>query len=87
MSAAKRKKSARPSFEERLKQLQEIVAKLEEGDLPLLESIERYREGIEALKACRALLEDAQTTVEILTREASEQAPDEELLEEEEEDD
>lgn len=72
MTARRRKEKESASFEERLGALQEIVAALEDGDLPLLESIEKYRAGIAALKDCRALLDAARGTVEVLSREAAE---------------
>lgn len=68
----KSKTSEAPSFEDRLTELQEIVAALEDGDLPLLASIEKYRAGIAALTACRTLLDGARRTVEMLSREAVE---------------
>ena len=71
MTARRRKEKEGASFEERLGALQEIVAALEDGDLPLLESIEKYRAGIAALKDCRALLDVARGTVEMLSREAA----------------
>jgi exodeoxyribonuclease VII small subunit len=52
------------SFEHALKQLEEIVAKLERGDVPLEESIAIYERG-EALKTrCEALLAQAEERVE-----------------------
>jgi exodeoxyribonuclease VII small subunit len=52
------------SFEVALKQLEEIVTKLERGDVPLEESIAIYERG-EALKQrCEALLGQAEERVE-----------------------
>jgi exodeoxyribonuclease VII small subunit len=99
MTARRRKEKEGASFEERLGALQEIVAALEDGDLPLLESIEKYRAGIAALKDCRALLDAARGTVEMLSRDAAaapalaasapvgEHAEDEDGAEDEESDD
>ena len=56
---AKAKKSE-PTFEERLDALETVVQDLEGEELPLEASIERYREGVEHLRACRALLDDAE---------------------------
>lgn len=70
MATRRRKDPSAPSFEENLEHLRGVVAKLEEGDLPLLESIETYREGIEVLQRCRALLDEARATVEVLSKEA-----------------
>ena len=52
------------SFETALKQLEEIVSKLERGDVPLEESIAIYERG-EALKQrCDTLLREAEERVE-----------------------
>jgi exodeoxyribonuclease VII small subunit len=49
-----------PTFEERLEALETAVRDLEGEDLPLEASLQRYREGVEHLRACRALLDDAE---------------------------
>ncbi len=72
MTARRRKEKEGASFEDQLAELQRIVAALEDGDLPLLESIEQYRAGIGALKRCRELLDVARGTVEMLSREGAE---------------
>lgn len=52
------------SFEDALKQLEEIVSKLESGQAPLEESIDLYSRGA-ALKAhCESRLKSAQLRVE-----------------------
>jgi len=54
-------------FEAALKQLEDIVARLERGDVPLEESIAIYTRG-EALKArCDALLKQAEARIEKIT--------------------
>ena len=52
------------SFEVALKQLEEIVAKLERGDVPLEESIAIYERGEALKKRCEALLAEAEERVE-----------------------
>jgi exodeoxyribonuclease VII small subunit len=55
------------SFEAALKQLEEIVARLESGDASLDESITLYAKG-DALRAqCEARLKDAQARIEKIT--------------------
>ncbi|MFN3672794.1 MAG: exodeoxyribonuclease VII small subunit [Bosea sp. (in: a-proteobacteria)] len=55
------------AFEDALKQLEGIVARLERGDVPLEESIDIYTRG-EALKArCVALLKQAEARIEKIT--------------------
>jgi len=54
-------------FEAALKQLEDIVARLERGDVPLEESIAIYTRG-ETLKArCDALLKQAEARIEKIT--------------------
>ena len=52
------------SFEEALKELENIVAKLERGDAPLEESITIYQRGAELKAHCEGKLKDAQMKVE-----------------------
>ena len=54
------KKSAPPTFEERLAALEAVVEALEDEELTLEASLERYKEGVEHLKACRTLLDGAE---------------------------
>ena len=59
-----------PGFDERLARLEEIVQSLEEGQLELEPSIERYREGVALLRSCRSILDGYKKQVEELTSEA-----------------
>lgn len=49
-----------PGFEERLTALEGIVQALEGEELSLEESLRRYQQGVEHLRACRALLDGAE---------------------------
>ena len=53
-------------FEEAMARLETIVSELENGDLPLDESLKIFEEGIKLSKACLKLLDDAERKVEIL---------------------
>lgn len=57
-----------PSFEESLKRLEELVAQLERGDLPLEEAIKIFEEGSRLSEECRKHLESAEGKVEILLK-------------------
>lgn len=59
-----------PKFEKDLEKLEEIVAALEEGDLPLDEALKRFEEGIKLAKRCEKALADAEKKIEILTKNA-----------------
>ncbi len=61
-----RKKS--DQFEEALKKLQEIVEKLEKGDLPLEEAMEAFTEGINLAQFCHRKLEEAENKVQMLLK-------------------
>ena len=58
---------AKMTFEERLQRLQEIVAGLESGTLPLEDSVNLYKEGLTLSKACREQLEQARNEVRLLS--------------------
>ena len=55
------------SFEDALKRLEEIMHLLEEGDLGLNESLERYEEGVKLLRQSFELLERAERRIELLS--------------------
>ena len=57
-----------PRFEERLKELEEILRRLERGELSLDESVSEYEKGIAALRSCRSVLESAERKIEELVR-------------------
>lgn len=54
------------SFEEALRGLEDIVSRLERGDVPLEESITLYERGAALKKHCEARLNAAQMRVEAI---------------------
>lgn len=58
-------------FDERLRALEAIAQELEQGELGLERSIERYQQGVELLRTCHAQLALYQARVEELAREAA----------------
>ncbi|MBR4111221.1 MAG: exodeoxyribonuclease VII small subunit [Clostridia bacterium] len=58
------------SFEDAMKDLEEVVSELESGDLSLDKSIEKFKKGIELSNYCNKLLEDAEKTVSILVEQS-----------------
>jgi exodeoxyribonuclease VII small subunit len=52
------------SFEKALEELEQIVARLERGEVPLAESIEIYERGDALKRHCDALLKQAEARVE-----------------------
>lgn len=59
-----------PSFEAALKQLEEIVQKLEKGELALEESLKLYEEGIRLSRICHTKLDEAEGRIEQLLKDA-----------------
>lgn len=55
------------SFEEALAQLEQIVRKLEEGQLGLTESLSEYEAGVRHLQQCYTALEKAERKIELLS--------------------
>ena len=64
MSAGKSKKT--PSFEEALKKLETIVTALENGDTPLSDLVEHYKEGLYYKQICQDYLDQAELILEEL---------------------
>jgi exodeoxyribonuclease VII small subunit len=56
------------SFEASLSRLTEIVERLEQGDLPLEESLRLFEEGVRLSRASQQRLDRAQRTVDELLR-------------------
>jgi exodeoxyribonuclease VII small subunit len=54
-------------FEAAIAELESIVKKLEEGDLPLEQSLALYERGVQLSRFCHARLEEAERRIEILT--------------------
>lgn len=53
----------KPSFEQALGRLEEIVRHLEKGDLPLSESMTLFEEGTGLLNLCGQMLDEAEQKV------------------------
>jgi exodeoxyribonuclease VII small subunit len=57
-----------PDFETALKKLEEIVKKLENGELTLDSALELFEEGVRLSRFCHSKLEEAERRVEILLK-------------------
>jgi exodeoxyribonuclease VII small subunit len=55
-------------FEECLARLEQIVAALESGHLPLEESLKVFEEGVALARHCGRYLEDAERRIEMLAK-------------------
>ena len=57
------------SFEEAIKELTGIVGKIEQGQIPLQDSIEQYERGMALIKQCRGILQQAEKRIEKIAKE------------------
>src|ERR1700723_3380212 len=74
MPTPKATKQETPDFETALRDLEELVERLEHGDLPLEESLAAFERGIMLTRACQSALKEAEQKVEILLKKAGEPA-------------
>ncbi len=61
---------AEKKFEKAMERLEEIVRSLEQGDLPLEESLRVFEEGMKLVTFCSGKLEEAEKKVSLLVRES-----------------
>ena len=54
------------NFEESMKKLEAIVTELENGNLNLDESVNKFEEGMKIAKQCNTILESAEKKITIL---------------------
>lgn len=79
-----------PSFEQALARLEKIVDKLDDGNLPLDESIALFKEGTNLAKVCRDKLAEAEVQVKEALKAGGDddlEIPDEDELGDEDEGD
>ena len=55
-----------PDFEQSLAELEALVARLEQGDVPLEEALKTFERGVALTRQCQTALRTAQQKVEIL---------------------
>jgi exodeoxyribonuclease VII small subunit len=56
------------TFESSLAELEKIVEQLENGDLPLEESLKLFENGVKLSRECRERLSDAERRIEVLMK-------------------
>ena len=56
----------KPSFEDALRQLEEIAEQIEQGKIGLEESIVKYEQGMLLVKQCREILSTAERRIQML---------------------
>jgi exodeoxyribonuclease VII small subunit len=60
------KKEKLPDFEQSLAELEALVAKLEQGDVPLEDALKTFERGVALTRQCQSALRTAQQKVEVL---------------------
>jgi len=63
---------AKEKFEDALAKLEDIVKKMESGDLSLEDSLKSFEDGIRLVRVCSRKLDEAQRRVELLLQEEGE---------------
>jgi len=61
---------AQKKFEEAMERLEEIVRDLEEGGLPLEESLKAFEEGMNLVKFCSEKLEEVEQKITMLVKDS-----------------
>ena len=57
------------SFEEAIKELGGIVQEIEQGEIPLQDSLAQYEKGMALIKHCKGILQKAEKSIEKITKE------------------
>jgi exodeoxyribonuclease VII small subunit len=62
-----------PDFEKSLSELEALVQKLEQGDVPLEEALQTFERGVALTRQCQTALQGAQQKVEMLLSRSGEE--------------
>ncbi len=57
------------TFEQAIHQLKDIVNKIEQGEIPLQDSLDQYEKGMALIKHCRDILQKAEKRIEKISKE------------------
>lgn len=57
------------TFEQAIGQLKGIVDRIEQGEIPLQDSLEQYEKGMALIKYCRDILQKAEKRIEKISKE------------------
>jgi exodeoxyribonuclease VII small subunit len=60
------KKKTTPLFEDSLAELEQLVNRLEQGDITLEESLKSFERGVQLTRTCQTALQNAEQKVQIL---------------------
>ena len=71
------------SFEECLQSLENVVERIESGELSLEDSLATFEEGVRLVQSCNRKLSDVERRIEVLTKDSEGRTRLRELVEEE----
>lgn len=57
-----------PTFEENMQRIEQIVHTIEQGDIPLNESLKLFQEGTDLVRKCQELLDNAELQVKEISK-------------------
>jgi len=61
-----------PDFEHSLTELEALVERMEQGDLPIEEALKAFEEGVKLTRECQAILDQAEQKVQLLIEQQGE---------------
>ncbi len=69
MSAKQNNNISKLNFEQAIKGLTSIVERIEQGEIPLQDSLAEYEKGMALIKHCRSILQKAEKRIEQISKE------------------
>jgi len=62
----------KPDFEHALSELESLVVRLEQGDLPIEDALKAFEQGVRLTRECQTILQQAEQKVQLLTEQDGE---------------
>jgi exodeoxyribonuclease VII small subunit len=62
------RKTKQPDFEKSLLELEQLVERLESGDLPLEDALKTFERGVALTRECQGALKAAQARIDVLVK-------------------
>ena len=75
MSTPESENNSLGGLEKSLAELEALVGRLEQGDLPLEQALKEFERGVKLTRQCQAVLEEAEQKVEILLKKTEQAEP------------
>ena len=64
----KANQNSKPSFEQAMQELEQLVETMEKGELSLDDSLQAFERGVQLTRICQQALSEAEQRVQILTQ-------------------